>query len=139
MTGEQPTLSICTTCRVGHEARLETRDGARLAAHVVDEHARHPNIQLKLRGVRCMSQCKRPCIVSLGAPGKFTYVFGDLDPSDQTHITALFELAEKYTKSANGLLDRRERPDALQENILGRFPPLESQSRLIIDLWTKSS
>lgn len=86
-----------------------------------------------------MSQCKRPCIVSLGAPGKFTYVFGDLNPSDQTHITALFELAEKYTKSANGLLDRRERPDVLQENILGRFPPLESQSRLVIDLWAKSS
>ncbi|MDX8355731.1 DUF1636 domain-containing protein [Cognatiyoonia sp. IB215182] len=139
VTGAQPTLSICTTCRDGLEARLETRGGVRLAAHVVEEHARRPEIPMKLRGIRCMSQCKRSCIVSLGAPGKFTYVFGDLDPADKTHVAALFELVEKYTKSVDGFLDRRERPDILQASILGRFPPLESQSHLVSDLQAKAS
>ena len=35
---------------------------------------------LKVRGVYCMSQCKRSCVVSFTAPDRFTYTFGDLDP-----------------------------------------------------------
>ena len=134
MTGEKPTITICTTCRDGREAHSETRGGARLAGHVVEEHARRLEIPVNLRGVRCMSQCKRSCIVSLGAPGKFTYVFGDLDPNDQTHIAALFELAEKFAARDDGFLERNERPQALQANILGRLPPLESQSSLLTEL-----
>ena len=81
-----------------------------------------------------MSQCKRSCIVSLGAPGKFTYVFGDLDPNDPAHIVALFELVKKYAARDDGFLERKERPQALQANILGRLPPLESQSSLLTEL-----
>ena len=134
VTDKKPTLSICITCRDGREAGLETRGGTRLAAHVVQEYAERTQMQVKLRGVRCMSQCRRSCIVSLSAPDRFTYVFGDLDPSDRTHIAALFELVEKYTKSADGFLGRKERPDALQANIPGRFPPLDSQSQLVSEL-----
>ena len=32
--------------------------------------------------VECLSVCKRPCTVALAAPGKWTYVVGDLDRED---------------------------------------------------------
>ena len=44
--------------------------GERLAAE--------PDIALK--AVECLSVCKRPCTVALAAPGKWTYVVGDLTP-----------------------------------------------------------
>ena len=34
--------------------------------------------------VECLSVCKRPCTVALAAPGKWTYVVGDLDR--ETHF-----------------------------------------------------
>ena len=39
-----------------------------------------------LRGINCMSQCKRPCVVSLTSNNFFTYVFGDIDPDRKEHI-----------------------------------------------------
>lgn len=134
VTSERPTLSICTTCRDGREGRLATRGGARLAERVAIEHAKHCQPPMKVRGVRCMSQCKRPCIVSLSAPEGFTYMFGDLDPFNETHIASLFELVEKYAASADGFLERKERPKEFQANILGRFPSLESHSSLVSEL-----
>ncbi len=38
--------------------------------------ASEPDIALK--AVECLSVCKRPCTVALAAPGKWTYVVGDL-------------------------------------------------------------
>lgn len=87
-----------------------------------------------LRGVRCMSQCKRPCVVSLSAPERFTYLFGDLSPADQTHVTALFDLVQSFSASEDGFLERKERPLPLRASILGRLPPLESRSTLVSDL-----
>ena len=37
----------------------------------------------RLRAVECLSVCKRPCTVALAAPGKWTYVVGDLDVEAQ--------------------------------------------------------
>lgn len=81
-----------------------------------------------------MSQCKRSCIVSLTAEGRFTYVFGDLDPNDDAHVEALFQLVSLYSEAPEGFLERKDRPEALQASILGRFPPLGSQSSLISEL-----
>jgi len=89
---------------------------------------------MQVRGVHCMSQCKRPCVVSLMAEGRFTYVFGDLDPNNERHAEALFELVAQYSEATEGFLQRKKRPAELQANILGRLPPLGSQSSLISDL-----
>jgi len=89
---------------------------------------------LHLRCVHCMSQCKRSCIVSLAAEGRFTYVFGDLDPTDETHVDALFALVARYSEAVEGFLERQERPEPLQASILGRLPPFNSQSSLVSNL-----
>ena len=126
---ETPVLSICLTCRDGHEAQHETRGGARLAQAVLDRIDGEKGVAL--RGVRCMSQCKRPCIASVSAPECFTYVFGDLDPARADHVDALLEFVSLYNAATEGFLKREERPEALRASILGRFPPIDSNSPLV--------
>ena len=80
------------------------------------------------------TQCKRPCIVSLRAHARFTYVFGDLGPEDDAYVEALFELVSKYGMTVEGFLDRKDRPEELRANILGRLPPLGRQSHLVSNI-----
>ena len=134
MEPAKPILSICMTCRDGREGACGTRGGSRLARRVAEKLARDHEPQMRLRGVQCMSQCKRSCIVSLAAEGQFTYVFGELDPDDDTHVDALFKLVSQYSNAPEGFLKRKDRPAALQASILGRLPPLDTQSPLVSDL-----
>ncbi len=131
MSDEHPVLSICMTCRDGREAETGARGGSRLAAAIYAQISEQTATSVTLRGVKCMSQCKRPCIVSLCQVGKFTYVFGDLDPLEFAHPEALIELLGRYSKAPEGFLARMDRPELLRPNILGRFPPIRSASPLV--------
>ncbi len=120
-------LSICLRCRDGREeqsADLDQRGGRRLAVEVAAMfEARAATYSgVALRGVHCMSQCKRPCTVALSGPGRFTYLFGDLDPT--RHADDVLTVAAAYAVAENGFLPRRARPAVLQAGILGRIPPL---------------
>lgn len=129
-----PTLSICLRCRDGREsAHGDMRGGARLAEAVCSLVMRH-GCDANLRGVRCMSQCKRSCIVSLTAPGTFTYVFGDLDPEAPDHAQAILDLIPLYRSAPEGFLARDARPAPLRASILGRLPPIGTTSTLVTDL-----
>ena len=134
MSKADPVLSICMTCRDGRESEAGTRGGARLARRIAARQMERGGPEMQIRGVHCMSQCKRPCIVSLTAEERFTYIFGDLDPNSERDVEALVELVSLYSEATEGFLERRERPTELQANILGRLPPLGSQSSLISDL-----
>lgn len=131
MSDERAVLSICMTCRDGRETETGTRGGSRLAVAIHSRIGGLAAAGVALRGVKCMSQCKRPCIVSISQNDKFTYVFGDLDPDEAGHTEALIELVERYNKAPEGFLERRDRPERLRANILGRFPPLRSASSLV--------
>lgn len=127
-------LSICLTCRDGREAAPDDlRGGARLAQSVCDLAAAQ-GCAAQLRGVRCLSQCKRACVVSLTAPGAFTYVFGDLDPDCPAHAQALLDLIPPYLMAPEGFLTRDARPEPLRVGILGRLPPIGTGSDLVSDL-----
>ncbi|QPH53310.1 DUF1636 family protein [Pontivivens ytuae] len=133
---ELPLLSICLTCRDGRENdRDSIRGGRRLAdavlARLADQTERPA---LRIRGVSCMSQCKRPCVVSLSASDQFTYVFGDLDPEAPDHVDALLALVPLYREAEEGFLRREERPEALRARILGRLPPPDTTSDLVTPL-----
>ena len=134
MFDQTPVLSICTSCRDDRETADGSRGGTRLAEGIVAQVGGCSATGLKLRGVQCMSQCKRPCVVSLSGHDRFTYVFGDIDPENADHIDALFELIAQYQTTSEGFLKRRERPEALRSNILGRLPPLRSGSSLVTPL-----
>ena len=118
-------LSICTRCRQpGFVGPDDQRPGYVLAKAI---HARFSDsaaaqLGVSLRGVRCMSQCKRPCAVALSGASKYTLVFGDLDPG--TDAEAILELARQYAQAPDGLVARADRPKPLRAGILGRIPPL---------------
>ncbi len=134
MTDERPTLSICLTCRDGREEAYGARGGQRLAWHFATKLDKHVPLPVQIRGGRCMSQCKSPCVVALSAPDAFSYLFGDLDPDNPTHVAALFDLAESYAASEEGFVERTARPEALRAIILGCLPPLNSRSVLVSEL-----
>jgi len=132
-------LSICLTCRDGREtAQDDLRGGARLAQSVCDLAAAQ-GCAAELRGVRCLSQCKRACVVSLTAPAAFTYVFGDLDPDCPAHAQALLDLIPAYLMAPEGFLPRDARPGPLRAGILGRLPPVGTGSDLVTDLWVPAA
>ncbi len=119
---EPMTLYVCTTCRdaehvVGQGAPCA---GARLFA-AIDAAPADPLI--RVIGVECLSACKRPCSVSFFAPGKWTYVFGDL-PADSAAATVLLG-ARLYAEAKDGLIAWKLRPDALKKGVLARVPAAE--------------
>ena len=86
--------------------------GTRPAQSVFTHLGARAATKLKLRGVQCMSQCKRPCIASLSSHDRFTYVFGDIDPENPDQVDALFELIVRYKTTPEGFLKRRQSPEA---------------------------
>lgn len=111
-------VSVCVTCRGPDEA---DRAGERLLAALrALAAARAPGVAI--RPVQCLSVCKRPCTVAFTAPGRYTYVFGDLDP--ETSAAAVLEGARSYREQQDGYMLWRERPEALRRGVVARIPPL---------------
>ena len=132
MEFNKPTLSICLSCRDGREEFYMTRGGRRIAKKLLNKNLLKK--QVNLRGVNCMSNCKRACTISLTAKKSFTYVFGDIDPENSEYSESLIELVSKYSLSSDGFLRRRDRPLLFQSSILGRLPPIQSNSAIVTNL-----
>ena len=122
-------LSVCLTCRDNREEIYGDRGGTRLARKVHQELGN--NNLVKLRGVECMSNCKRACILSLTSLNGFTYMFGDIDPNRSEYVKSLKDLISTYKSRPAGFLRRRERPESFRSNILGRLPPINSKHLIV--------
>ena len=128
MLEKKSILSVCISCRHNCENKYKIRGGKRFS-RMLQKTIRKKN--LILREVKCMSQCKRACIVSLTAQDSFTYIFGDVDPNQTKYAQELLELVSIYSKANEGFMRRRDRPDLFRSNILGRLPPIDSTSDLV--------
>ena len=109
------TLLVCVTCKSD-----EGPMGLGLYAALLERLAAEPDIALK--AVACLSVCKRPCTVALAAPGKWTYVVGDLER--QSHLEDIVTAARLYAASPVGIVPWRERPLAFRKGVVSRTPPL---------------
>jgi len=117
-------LHVCTTCRRLPGSPDVPRDGAALYEAIRAASMRQPDRpELILNAVECMSGCNRACTVGLSAPGKTSYLFGDLAANAETATQAL-ELAALYCASGSGVLMRAERPALFRAGILARIPAL---------------
>jgi predicted metal-binding protein len=114
------TLHVCTTCRGAGDD--EARPGRALLAEIERELARAPRPGLAVEAVECLSVCKRPCTVALTSPGRWTYVYGGLDPA--TAAGPLLAGAGLYAGTPDGIVPWRERPDILKKGVVARIPPL---------------
>ena len=79
---------------------------------------------IALKPVECLSVCKRPCTVALAAPGKWTYVVGDL--ICESHLEDIVIAARRYAASPEGIVPWRERPLSFRKGVVSRTPPLAS-------------
>jgi len=119
-------LFVCTSCRQSGEGKgpRDQRGGALLFRNLSERFAswaRRENFVI--RPAECLSVCPRPCGIAMRAPGKFTYVFGDLKPGETE--SAVIECATLYRRAPTGFLPREDRPHVLRAGILSRVPPLE--------------
>ncbi len=111
-------LHVCTTCRgIDPQAAADPRPGAELHAALT---ASAP-AGVEIRAVECLSACSQGCSVALSGPGKWTYVYGRLTPSDAPEILTG---AAAYAAAADGLVPWRERPVIFRKQSLARIPPL---------------
>ncbi|GJE53737.1 MULTISPECIES: DUF1636 family protein [Methylobacterium] len=116
---EETVLYVCTTCRAEGDTS-ETRAGARLLA-ALRERLPEDTAGLRVEGVECLSVCKRPCSVAVASPGRWTYVYGDLDAeaSAQTILAGI----GLYAGTVDGIVPWRERPEAFRKGVVARIPP----------------
>ena len=115
----ETTIYVCVTCRAEGDL-AETRAGRRLHDALIAELG--PDPALSVVPVECLSVCRRPCTVSFTAPGKWTYVYGDLSPDGAASVVA--EAARLYGATADGLIPWKLRADPIKKGVVARVPPL---------------
>lgn len=104
-------IVVCSTCEgVGGKAfAARLRDGiaARGMAFAVQDHD-------------CLSNCARPLSVAFSAPGKATYLFGDIDPGRDLADTLAF--AAMYADCPDGWIEDARGAGRLRFCLIGRVP-----------------
>ncbi|MBD2182534.1 DUF1636 domain-containing protein [Planktothrix sp. FACHB-1355] len=121
----QHTLFVCTTCAtVWKEGKPQGKSGGEQLLENLNKL--HQNWDLKdnftIQQVKCMSACSHACTISFAAPGKYTYLFGDLPVGDSA--SAILDCAYQYYAKADGSLPWSERPEPLKKGIIAKIPPL---------------
>ena len=120
------TIYVSTTCKLADEATASpelARAGTRLHS-ALGALAAQRAAAVEIVPVECLSVCKRACTVSFAAPGKWTYVYGDL-PAD-TGADLILDTAALYAATPDGLIPWKQRPDAFKRGVIARVPPLPS-------------
>jgi len=114
------TIYVCVTCRQADEP-LEPRS-ARSGARLFVDLSAKAGAGTRIVPVECLSVCKRPCTVSFAAPGKWTYVYGDLPP--ETSASIILAGAQLFEAAPDGVIPWKLRPEALKRGVVARIPPL---------------
>ncbi len=114
-------LLVCTTCR---SALAPPEGETRAGAILLDRLAGQLPEGVEAVAVECLSNCTRGCTVALRGAGRWTYVYGNIDP--ETHLDAVLDGAARYRATPDGLVPWRERPEHFRKNCIARIPPLEN-------------
>lgn len=111
-------ITVCTACR---EAGTERASAPGKALFAAIASAAAGEAGLVIRQTQCLSVCKRICTVSLSGEGKYTFLFGDLDPA--VDAPAVIIMAKACAVAEHGFVPWKERPEALRKGIIARVPP----------------
>ena len=119
------TLFICKTCAsVWKDGKRQGKSGGQEFIENLTEKYQSWDLResFSIVPVECMSACSHACAISFSAPGKFTYLFGDLPVKECAD--AVLECAGIYYSKTDGSLPWSERPDALKKGIIAKIPPV---------------
>jgi predicted metal-binding protein len=121
------TLHVCVTCRqAGGPEERELRPGAVLHRALEKALGQSDAPPVRLEAVECLSVCKRPCTIAVSSPGRWTYIYGDLDPDSS--VETIIEGVRRYAATGNGLVPWRERPEAFRKGVVARVPPFKTST-----------
>ena len=112
---------VCIKCRPEDiDSEGETRPGTKLLNAL---EGANPPASVQIKAVECLSNCSRGCSVALRGPGRWSYVYGNLN---ENLAETVLEGAAKYQSTADGLVPWRERPEHFRKNCIARIPPMEA-------------
>ena len=115
------TLHVCVTCLAGEDRETVPRAGRRLHDALADALRRQDDPpRFRIVEAECLSNCNRGCSVALTGPGRWSYVYGDLN---QTSVDDLLAGALRYAAITDGLVPWRERPTIFRKGVIARIPP----------------
>ena len=124
---EEICLHVCVTCRqAGGPDDRELRPGAILHRALAEALAHPDALRVRVEAVECLSVCKRPCTVAISGPGRWTYIYGDLNP--ETSVETILDGLRRYAATSDGLVPCRERPEAFRKGVVARIPPFKTNS-----------
>ncbi|KGJ08666.1 DUF1636 family protein [Paracoccus sphaerophysae] len=115
----QVELLVCTRCRRGD---LPDGDCDRPGARLFGAVAALSLADVRVVPVECLSNCNRGCTIALRAPGRWTYVYGELD--DGADLDAIRDGTAAYVAAPDGLVPWRDRPAHFRKNCIARIPPM---------------
>lgn len=116
------TLHVCITCRRGlPDAGDGPRPGTLLHEALLAAGA---PAGVRIQAVECLSACDNGCNIALSAPGRWSYVYGHMDPA--LHVADILAGAAAYARAPDGLVPWRDRPQIFRKQSLARIPPMES-------------
>ncbi|KPQ12698.1 MAG: B12-responsive COG5469 family metal-binding protein [Saliniramus fredricksonii] len=125
----RPILHVCLTCRQRDaEGQIIETEGPRAGTRLHDNLAAAlpDDAPFVVRGVECLSNCKRACTVGLTSPMRWSYVYGDLDPVGS--IDDIIAGATLYAGTDDGIVPWRERPQIFRKGVIARIPPFPLSS-----------
>lgn len=123
----QHTLFVCKACAsVWKNGQREGKSGGQQFFEKIYELAQNWDLReiFQIQEIECMSACSHSCTVSFAAPGKYTYLFGDLPANEEKSAIAVLECANQYYAKPDGLLPWSERPEPLKKGVIARIPPI---------------
>ena len=118
------TLYVCTTCRSSaDDANAHPmRAGARLLS-AAQRAAAEGLSGFAASSASSVSRTARVAARSpVGAPGKWTYVIGNLDA--EQHAPDILAFARQHSAHETGVTVWRERPEHIRKNTIARVPPM---------------
>lgn len=122
-------VAVCRTCRPEGAPAGESPPGEALGRGVAAAIARlGAEARVEVRAIACLSACKRACSVSVSAPGKFSYVIGDLGSED---AEAIATFAALHAESADGVPPWRARPEKVRKSTVARVPAAGADHPLV--------
>jgi len=124
------TVAVCAACRDASGSHAHPRPGALLAARTKEV----AGLEVRVRQVECLGNCRRRLSAAILRKGCWSYVFGDLSIADAPDLVTAARL---YATSKDGLLPWRGRPDTLKRGLVARIPPL-TESRKFHDRFDRT-
>lgn len=104
-------IVVCSTC--------EGTDGKVFAARLRAAFATK-GMDFVVQDHDCMANCARPLSMAFSAPGKATYLFGDIDPARDFNDT--LALAVLYAACSDGWIEDARPAGRLRHCLIGRVP-----------------